>query len=255
MKEFDKRQSLLEAREEVFQEQINEDESSLFAQELVEPEKRERYSKIKDFLFNDWQKDLKKLQTLFMWFFYAAVVFAMVFLSFGKSLGWKMDFFVDKVNYKNYNHIAPDLTFEYPTYFAIDNGEGKNYGETYLAGLKLSTDPRTGCDVRLSAAGLNFQKSDTEIAKALVSEISKTAKDFKLISARRIKIDGENAFSLEFSFTDPINSRVRLNQIVTGHGGQYYMIICGTGDYQYKYFESDFQNFLDSFQWQSSLQS
>ena len=98
--------------------------------------------------------------------------------------------------------------------------------------------------------GLNFQKNDQEIARALTDEVSKNAKDFSFISSKRFKINGENAFSLEFSFTDPINSKVHLNQVITGHGDNFYIIICGTGDYQYKFFKKDFESFLGSIKWE-----
>ena len=215
-----------------------------------ESKKKQIISKIKSILFKGWKKDLKKLQIILIVIFYLAIILGILSFFSGNLFGWRTSIFVDKINYKNYSHIGPDFSFKYPDYFQIDNGEGKNYGDNYLAGLKLSSDSRTGCDIRLNSTGLNFQKSDDEITKALVSEISKSAKDFGLISSKRFKINKENAFSLEFSFTDPINSKVHLNQILTGHGDNFYMIICGTGDYQYKFFEKDFQSFLGSLKWE-----
>lgn len=227
----------------------NESASSIVFNEKKESKKKLIISKIKKILFVGWKKDFKKLQKIFVAVFYLAVILGII-LYFSNSLfGWKMNFFLDKINYKNYSHIGPDFSFKYPDYFQIDNGEGKNYGTSYLTGLKLYSDSRTGCDIRFNTAGLNFQKSDREIANALIGEISKSAKDFNLIGYNRFKIDGENAFSLEFSFTDPINSKVYLNQILTGHGNNFYMIICGTGEYQYKFFKKDFESFLDSFHW------
>lgn len=228
----------------------NESAPSIVFNEKKESKKKRILSKIRKILFEGWKKDLKKLQKISVVVFYLAIILGII-LYFSNSLfGWRMNFFLDKVHYKNYSHIGPDFSFEYPDYFQIDSGEGKNYGTGYLTGIKLNSDSRTGCDIRLNAAGLNFQKSDEEITKALTGELSKSAKDFRLISSKRFKIDGENAFSLEFSFTDPINSRVHLNQIITGHNNNFYMIICGTGEYQYRFFERDFQSFLDSFNWE-----
>ena len=220
---------------------------------VEEVKKTEKLSKVKDVLFKGWKKDLKKIAILVTILVYVILVLGAISFFKGSIFGWRTDVFFKKINYKTYSHIAPDFSFKYPDYFEIDNGEGKNYGESYLAGLKLSTDPRTGCDMRLNGAGLNFKKSDKEIEDALVSDISKNAKDFNLKKAKRIKIGGEDAFSLEFTFTDPLGSKIHIDQILTGHNGTFYSLICGTGDYQYKYFEKDFQSFTGSINWNQQI--
>jgi len=239
--------------EKVKEEQLSEKEVAAIVIPEVENSKKDKLKKIivatKNFLFKDWKKDLKKIQFLLVVIFYAAIVLGIVSFFTGNLFGWKTDVFINKVSYKTYSHIAPNFSFKYPSYFGVDNGEGKNYGTSYLAGLKLDSDSRTGCDIRLNGAGLNFKKSDDEIKKALIAEVSKGAKDFNLLNAKRIKVNGEDAFSLEFAFTDPIGGKVRLNQILTGHNNNFYLFICGTGEYQYKYFEKDFQSFIDSFKW------
>jgi hypothetical protein len=105
--------------------------------------------------------------------------------------------------------------------------------------------------MRYNQVGLNFQKTDAEIKDALIKDLSQSAKEFKLISAQRIKLGGEDAFRTEFSFLDPTGNIVRLSQVLTSHAGADYILVCGTGDYQYKYFQKDFQNFFDTFSWQS----
>jgi hypothetical protein len=227
----------------------NSSSSSIIIEEKKESKKKQIFSKITKILFKGWKKDLKKLQKIAAVVFYLVIILGIISYFSNGLFGWKTKIFIDKVNYKEYSHIGPDFSFEYPDYFQIDDGEGKKYGNNYLTGMKLVSDSRTGCDVRLNAVGLNFQKSDEEITKALAGEISKSAQDFQLISSKRFKIDNENAFSLEFSFKDPINSRVHLNQVLTIHENNFYMIICGTGEYQYKFFEKDFQSFLNSIEW------
>lgn len=215
-------------------------------------EKFRRYKKkISIFLFGNWKNDLRKIWKLLLILAFALIVLELLAFYQGSFLGWKFDFFLKKVNYKNYTHLAPDFSYRYADYFETDSGEGKNYGDNYLSGFKLGTDPRTGCDIRMIKSGINFQKNDAEIRSALSKELSASAKDFKLINAHRMKIDGENAFALDFSFIDPIGSRVRVNQVMTGHENNFYVLICGTGDYQYQFFEKDFKDFTNSFRWNS----
>lgn len=234
------------------QQPLTENRSESFVTDKNDGSKRYQIiSGIKNFLFKGWKKDLKKLQIILVVIFYVAIVLGFIAFFFDNIFGWRLNIFADRIKYEKYSHIGPDFNFKYPNYFQIDDGEGKNYGDAYLTGLRLNSDSRTGCDIRLNKVGLNFQKSDQEITKALIDEISKSAKDFSFIKSERFKINGENAFSLEFSFTDPINSKVHLNQVITGNSDNFYMIICGTGKYQYKFFEKDFQSFLDSIRWRN----
>lgn len=170
-----------------------------------------------------------------------------------KKSGIRMNVFVSKADYKTYSHVAPDFSFTYPGHFVIDNDDQKKYGDSYISGFRLVSDSRTGCDVRSNSFGINFQKSDKEIAAALTKDVSVSAKDFKLVEAKKISIGGEKAFQLVFSFTDPLGSVTRLSQVIVSHNGGNYLLLCGTGDYQYKYFQSDFDNFYDSFKWSSKM--
>jgi hypothetical protein len=200
-----------------------------------------------------WKKDLKKLKWLFI--LIALILIVLGVRKFGnlEILGWRLDAKLTKVNYREYNHVAPDFSFRYPDYFQTDDDSQHKYGDNYAAGFKLKSDQRTGCDVRTASAGINFKKSDQEIQAALVKELSQNAKDFKLLSSERMKIGGEDAYLVSFSFTDPIGSTARLSQIMTSHAGENYLLICGTGDYQYQFFSRDFDNFLRSFSWNSGL--
>lgn len=231
---------------------VNElDPEKEFIENITKSDKK--IYKLKKLLLVGWKRDLKKVWFLFALIAQVVFVLGVASFLFGDFFGWRMDIFLKKMEYKEYNHVAPDFNFKYPNYFEIDNGERKNYGENYVTGFKLNTDTRTGCDVRFNKAGINFKKNDQEITDALSKEISRNAKEFNLISAKRIKISGEDAFSLEFSFIDPTNNRIRLEQIMTGHDGNYYIFICGTGDYQYRFFQKDFKFFFDSFDWKSKI--
>lgn len=163
----------------------------------------------------------------------------------GMRFFWKLE----KVDYRQYRHLGPNFSFAYPDYYVIDEDAEKKFGADYLAGMRLKTDRRTGCDIRNNPFGLNFSKSDDEIRTALEKDLSASAKEFRSISADRIRIDGEDAFELEFSFTDPINDRVRLSQTIVSHGGGNYMIVCGTGEYQYPFFQDDFDDFYSKIRW------
>lgn len=202
-----------------------------------------------------WKKDLKKLKWIFL--LIILVLIALGAKKFGnlEIFGWRLDAKLTKVNYREYNHVAPDFSFRYPDYFQTDEDSQHKYGDNYLAGFKLKSDQRTGCDARTASAGINFKKSDQEIQAALANELSQNAKDFRLVSSGRMKIGGEDAYLMSFSFTDPIGSTARLTQIMTSHAGENYLLICGTGDYQYQFFSRDFDNFFKSFSWNSGLRN
>ena len=165
--------------------------------------------------------------------------------------GYRSSVYLEKVKFEKYSHSGPDFSFQYPDHYVFDDDADKKFGADYLAGFRLKSDQRTGCDMRHNLVGLNFSKSDAEITSALEKELSKNAQDFKLLSAKRINIGGEPAFRTEFSFTDPIASTVRLSQNIVSHDGQNYLIVCGTGDYQYKFFQKDFDAFFQSFRWEA----
>ena len=169
-----------------------------------------------------------------------------IFFQFGN---WRLNWSLQKINYQTYNHIGPDFSFHYPDYYQFDGDESKKFGDQYLGGFKLKTDQRTGCDLRINPFGLNFAKSDSEIENAIKNDLSKSAKEFKLISSQRTKIGNEEAFQIDFTFLDPTNNTVRLSQVLMSHAGTGYMMVCGTGEYQYQFFQKDFEEFFKNFRW------
>ena len=203
----------------------------------------------KKILFSNWKKDLKKILILGKWILGLLILFLLVSYLSGNLFGWRTDIFVKKIDYKKYNHIAPNFSFKYPAHYSIDNDPDNLYGDNYITGFKLSTDSRAGCDIRINPTGINFEKKDKEIKKVLSEDMAKSAKDFSLIKAKRIKIDGQDAFSLDFTFTDPLGSQIRLNQLMTTSQGSHFVIVCGTGAYQYQFLEKDFKDFRKSFKW------
>lgn len=189
-----------------------------------------------------------------VWFSLAGVFLVLALgLALSKVFFWRVDVFVEKMEYQKYSHIAPDFSFSYSDQYVFDSNEGNKYGNDYLGGFRLKSDQRTGCDIRSNPVGINFKKSEQEIRDALQKEFSVKVKDFKMIDGRFSKIDGESAFVLEFSFTDPVGATLRLNQVMVSHGGADYLLVCGTGDYQYKYLRKDFEHFFDSFRWGSVI--
>lgn len=209
-------------------------------------------SKIKKILTTGWKKDLKKMWKLLKALGLILIVLGLISYLTGNLFGWRTDIFIKKISYKKYDHIAPNFNFQYPTHYDIDSDPENLYGENYITGFKLSTDSRAGCDIRINPAGINFEKSDAEIKKVLSEDMSKSAKDFKLMDAKRIKIDGQDAFSLDFTFTDPLNNQIRLNQIMTSDKqNNHFVFICGTGAYQYQFLKKDFDDFRKSFEWKS----
>lgn len=161
--------------------------------------------------------------------------------------GWTATLNLRRFETNDFKSLAPKLTFKYSNIFDIDIDRDKKYGEGYLVGLKLKTDSRTGCDVRTNGPEINFGMSDTEISNSVIGPIQAKASDFKLLSQQRSKIAERDAFMVSFSFLDPIGARVRLDQLFTSNpDGQNFMIICGTGEYQFPFFEKDFRIFYDS---------
>lgn len=175
----------------------------------------------------------------------------LVLASWGTALffGIRMNLFVEKVRYQSYNHIGPNFSFHYPDHFVLDEDSEKKYGDDYIAGIRLATDQRTGCDIRLAGSGINFQKSDEEIKNALQRDLEKNAKNFKLLDFGRKKIDTENSFRTDFSFVDPAGNDMKLSQNIVSHDGQAFLVVCGTGNYQFKYFQKDFDGFFESIAW------
>lgn len=197
-----------------------------------------------------WKKDIKKIFFILLILAVASgVVKGIMLWSNNNVTGIRMNFGVSRVQYENYSHIGPDFSFKFPSTFVADNDEEKKYGDSYLGGFRLKGDQRTGCDVRSNPVGINFQKSDQEIRNAIVSDLSAHIKDFKEVSSLRTKIGGENAYKIEFSFTDPLGNRTRVAQAITSRDGNNYVFVCGTGEYQYDFFSADFNDFFKSFRW------
>jgi hypothetical protein len=196
------------------------------------------------------QEQLKKRKWLERSLFFLIVI--LIGLSFFVVLnrsGWRMDWSLQKINYLKYSHIGPDFSFRYPDHFHLDMNEDKKFGETYIAGFKLRTDQRTGCDIRYNEVGLNFQKSDQEIQTAIEKDLAKNTKEFQLLKGRRMRMGGEEAFAVDFNFLDPTGNKVHLMQLLTSHAGSDYLMVCGTGEYQYRYFQKDFDEFFEEFRW------
>lgn len=160
--------------------------------------------------------------------------------------GWRLNFGLSKVETKDYKSIAPNIAFKYPTIFELDVDKDKKYGTNYVVGIKLATDNRTGCDIRRDGPQLDLSKLEKELTDEITNPIKEKASDFQLIENKKVKIGQEPAFEVSFSFLDPIGARVRLDQIFISKQSINYMIICGTGEYQYEFFKKDFQTFYDS---------
>ena len=175
------------------------------------------------------------------------------FLSQKDLFGWRMNFNLNKVETSDYQGIAPTIAFKYSKIFEIDLDKDKKYGSNYIVGIKLKTDDRTGCDVRINGPQLDLSKSEKELADTIIAPIKDKASDFQLIESKKIKIGGELAFKVAFSFLDPIGARVRLDQVFIPKQGNNFMIICGTGEYQYDFFKKDFQAFYDSINFEGKI--
>jgi len=194
-------------------------------------------------------KFLRILKISALVFLGLAVVIAGYFayrLSEKDLFGWRLNFSLNKVETNDYQGIAPTIAFKYPKIFEIDLDKDKKYGDSYVAGMKLKTDDRTGCDIRRNGPQLDLSKPEKELADTIATPIRDKASNFQLIEGKKTKIGGETALKIAFSFLDPIGARVRLDQIFIPKQGNNFMIICGTGEYQYDFFRKDFQTFYDS---------
>ena len=119
-----------------------------------------------------------------------------------------------------------------------------------MAGFYLNTDQRTGCDVRSSEVGINFSKNDQEINDAISKDLSANVRGFSDYQGKRIKIDGKDAMQVGFSLIDPLGSTLHITQVMVSNGSEKnYLIACGSGQAQYKFFQKDFNDFISSFRW------
>ena len=159
--------------------------------------------------------------------------------------GWRLNFNLSKVETSVYTGLAPNISFLYPRTFEVDLNR-ERYGKGYIAGIKLKTDDRTGCDIRIGGPELDYSKSAEELAGEVVAPIRDKASGFELLSQSKTTVGGRDALRVSFSFLDPIGARVRLDQVFVADEGVRYYMICGTGEYQYAFFRKDFDLFYDS---------
>jgi len=166
--------------------------------------------------------------------------------------GWRLNFSLSKVETNDYQGIAPTIAFRYPKIFDLDLDKDKKYGSAYVAGIKLTTDDRTGCDIRRDGPQLDLSKSSQALTEEITGPIKAKASNFQLLESDKASVGGRTAFRISFSFLDPIGARVRLDQIFLPEK-ENYMIICGTGEYQYAFFKKDFQTFYDSINFEGKI--
>jgi hypothetical protein len=212
-------------------------------------EEAKKYSKI--------QKFLKILKITGIVLIVLAVLTAGYFayrLSQKDLFGWRLNFNLNKVQTQDYSSFAPTIAFRYPKIFEIDLDPDNKYGKTYLAGIKLRTDDRTGCDLRIGGPELDFSKSADALSQEIVGPIGEKASGLKVLEKDKLSLGGQDAFKVSFSFLDPIGARIRLDQLFTkGKDGTRYMIICGAGEYQFSFFQKDFEVFYDSINFEGKL--
>jgi hypothetical protein len=168
-------------------------------------------------------------------------------------LGWRLNFSLNRVETKDYQGIAPTVAFKYPRIFELDLDKDKKYGSAYVIGMKLTTDDRTGCDVRRGGPELDFTKNVSALTDEIVAPVKSKASDFRLLESQKTTIGGRDALRISFSFLDPIGARVRLDQAFVKDKNINYFIICGTGEYQYNFFQKDFNVFYDSINFEGKI--
>ena len=195
----------------------------------------------------------QKIWKILKWTVVAILILVILTISFfvyrlsQKDLyGWRLNFNLSQVKTHTYQSLGPTLYFLYPRTFELDINKDNRYGKNYMVGIKLLTDDRTGCDIRRGGPAVDLSKTDQALVDEIAGPIRSKASDFQLIEGKKIGLGGEDAFKMSFSFLDPIGARIRLDQLFVPEGGMNYMIICGTGEYQYAFFQKDFQLFYDS---------
>lgn len=210
-------------------------------------EKNSVWKKMTD--ISGWKKDLKKI--VYVFGILAVIIGGFVFgkKMLDNSFGIHFQSPVQFVSYQKYFHTNPDFGFSYPKGYVFDGDENKKYGGGYLAGFYLDSDQRTGCDIRISEVGINFSKTDQEINDAISKDLSDNVRGFSNYRGKRIKIDGKDAMQIDFSLTDPLSNTLHITQIMVSNGNENYLIACGSGQAQYKFFQKDFQDFISSFRW------
>ncbi len=163
--------------------------------------------------------------------------------------GYRVQSPITVMKYHSYRNDDSGIKFRYTDEYVIDIDAQNRYGDDYIAGIHLNADQRTGCDIRYNAVGINFAKTDQEISDAIYNDLGKNVKGLSEFHSKRIAIDREDAVQVDFLLVDPLGSTLHVTQVIASHDGQAYLIACGSGEAQYKFFSHDFQLLLDSFSW------
>ncbi len=224
--------------------------------EIVEEEKEIQLLKVeKKFIFKSltdmrgWKKDAKKIVISLCVLIFISIGYYLITQAATFSWSMRLHSPIEIISRLHHSQENPTFSFSFSKHYTYDSDEQKKYGDDYLAGFHLQSDQRIGCDVRQSIVGVNFSKSDQEISDAISSDLSTHVKGFSKYQAKRIKIDGKPAILSNFLLTDPLGNTLHINQIMVSNADKDYLIICGSGEAQYDFFQKDFQDFTDSFRW------
>lgn len=161
--------------------------------------------------------------------------------------GYIVKFSIFRPEYLDYQNESPRFSFSYPSRFVLDKDEENRFGESYLVGIKLPSDNRVGCDVRAIKGKLSLEGEVEEVAGKLAEQISKDAKEFKVLGSSFMEIGEEKAIKLEITFKGPLGETMRTDQVFISHGDKVYTLICGTTKDTFEFFAEDFSYFFDHF--------
>ncbi|MBU1110734.1 hypothetical protein KKB83_03900 [Patescibacteria group bacterium] len=165
--------------------------------------------------------------------------------------GYRVNFSIDKRNYQTYHHESPKFSFTYDaSRFQIDLDEEERFGESYLVGLKLPSDSRVGCDVRVVDGNIKFKDTAQETGSLISKQISEGAEFFKSGNYGFIQIGVEKALSMEITVGGPLGELLRTDQVFVSHLDKTYTLMCGTSQGVYDYFADDFAHFFETFSWE-----
>lgn len=195
-----------------------------------------------------WKKDGKKIgYAVLVLLVLIGLVMAGVKIKNAPSWGIRWHAPIERVKYQTFNDTNAKFSFAYPERYVFDADQQKKFGNDYLAGFHLKADGRTGCDIRKSEVGINFAKSDQEIATAVSQELATGVKGFDKFSGQRLKLNGQDAYKTSFSLTDPLGNSLHITQVLVSANQENYLLVCGSGEAQYEFFAQDFADFLQSF--------
>lgn len=217
-------------------------------EETVESKKESTFRKnLLD--FGGWKRDLKKIIIIVSILVIAFFMYKAGLKIFEKPMGVRFHAPIERVKFQEAKHENPGFAFKYSEKYSYDGDQQKKYGADYLGGFHLINDDRTGCDVRRNEVGINFSKSDQEINEAVSKDLAAQVKGFAEFSGKRIKLGKSDAYVSNFLLTDPLGNTLHIQQTLVSKDGQNYILVCGSSQAQYEYFQQDFQDFLDSFRW------